>query len=257
MAESETLQVERDAGVATLTLNRPDALNALDVDMLDRLPGLLQQLSEDDSVRCVVVTGAGDRAFCAGGDISGVGDSNVPNPAALVDRLERWSQASVILLEMPKPTLAAVNGTAAGAGMALALACDLRAASESSRLITAFSKLAMSGDFGGSYFLTRLVGPSKARELYFLSEQIRSAEALALGLVNWVVDGPSLGDFAREKALRLADMPPRTYRNMKRNLNAAEHGSLAELVRLEAESMIDTALSEETREAAKKFFEER
>ena len=89
MAESETLQVERDAGVATLTLNRPDALNALDVDMLDRLPGLLQQLSEDDSVRCVVVTGAGDRAFCAGGDISGVGDSNVPNPAALVDQLEQ------------------------------------------------------------------------------------------------------------------------------------------------------------------------
>ena len=257
MTDTESLMLEVESGIATLTLNRPHAYNALDEDMLDRLPDLLRQLSVADEVRCVVVTGAGDQAFCAGGDISSLGDAEVPDPSELVDRLESWSQASVLLHEMPKPTLAVVNGTAAGAGMALALACDLRAVSESARLMTSFVKLAMSGDFGGSYFLTRLVGPSKARELYLLGDAVTADDALTLGLANWVEPSLNLRRFARTIAERLAGIPATTVRNMKRNLNASEDRSLASVVRFEAESMIETAMSEESREAAKAFFDKR
>ena len=254
MAETDSIELTIEARVATLVLNRPKARNALDVRMLDRLPGLLHELSEDEAVRCVVVTGAGDRAFCAGGDISGLGGQEVTQPADLVDRLEAWSQASILLHEMPKPTLAAVNGTAAGAGMALALACDLRMASDNARFITSFAKLAMSGDFGGSYYLTQLVGPSKARELYYLSDRVEAEEALALGLVNWIVPSSELIEQTRATAERLAAMPRLTYRNMKRNLNASLHQDVRAVVRLEAEAMIETVMSEETREAATAFF---
>lgn len=257
MTESNSLDLAIDAGIATLTLNRPDAHNALDVDMLERMPYMLRKLSDDDQVRCVVVTGEGDRAFCAGGDISSLGDAEVPDPSQLVDRLESWSQASVLLHEMPKPTIAVVNGIAAGAGMALALACDLRVASDTARFHSSFVKLAMSGDFGGSYFLTRLVGPSKARELYFLGEATSADDALALGMVNWVVPSASVRGFGRTIAEKLAAVPAITIRNMKRNLSASETEPLARVVRLEAEAMIETAMSEETRAAAKKFFQAR
>jgi 2-(1,2-epoxy-1,2-dihydrophenyl)acetyl-CoA isomerase len=257
MPEENPITLTLEAGVATVELNRPHAHNALDVEMLDRLPRLLRELSEDEAVRCVVITGAGDRAFCAGGDISGLGGQEISQPAELVDRLEGWAQAPILLHEMPMPTLAVVNGTAAGAGMALALACDLRVASENARFITSFARIAMPGDFGGSYFLTQLVGPSKARELYYLSEPVAAEEALTLGIVNWVVPGAELREHARERARRLAAMPRLTSRSMKRNLNASLSESLRRVVRLEAEATIEAAMSEETRAAARAFFEKK
>lgn len=255
MTDANKLEISIEAHVATVVLNRPKAHNALDVEILDRLPGILQALSDDEAVRCVVVTGAGDRAFCAGGDISGVGGADIPDPEGLVDRLEAWSQASVLLHEMPKPTLAAVNGIAAGAGMSLALACDLRVASPAARFVTSFARLAMSGDFGGSYFLPRIVGSAKARELYFLSAPVDSDEALELGLVNWRVEASELHTRTRAIAEQLSRLPRLTYQNMKRNLDASTHRSLREVVRIEAEGMIETAQSARTRAAAAAFFE--
>lgn len=249
------INVNTEADVATVELNRPEAYNTLSVEMLDRLPVLLSELAHDDNVRCVVLTGSGDKAFCAGGDISGLGnDGTIANQAELSQQLEAWGQASLILHEMPKPTLAAVNGATAGAGLALALACDMRIASSHAHFTTAFAKLAMSGDFGGSYFLTQLVGPSKARELYFMSERIDADDALALNLVNWLVPHSELRAQTVKIAERLAAMPALTYRNMKQNLNAALTQDLASVLRQEAVGMIETAMSEETRAAAIAFF---
>lgn len=252
---SSTLNLRMDAGVATVEFNRPDAYNSLNVEMLDSLPILLRELGKDDDVRCIVITGAGNKAFCAGGDISGLVDgNNTPDHSGLVKKLETWGQSSLLLHEMPKPTLAVVNGAAAGAGMALALACDLRIASYSAHFTTAFSKLAMSGDFGGSYFLTRIVGTAKARELYFLSDRIDSETASNLGLVNWRVSDDLLAGKAAAISARLAALPPLTARYIKQNLSDSLHKSASEIIRQESSSMIETAMSKETQQAAMAFF---
>ncbi len=242
-------------GVATLTLNRPEAYNTLDVAMLDALPPLLAELSENPAVRCVVITGWGEKAFCAGGDISGLtGSEETAETKELSERLVAWGQASRLLHEMPKPTLAVVNGAAAGAGMALALACDLRLATSSAHFTPAFSRLAMSGDFGGSYFLTQLVGPSKARELYFFSPRITAEDALDLGLVNWMVNAEELAGKLEEVVSHLVAMPPLTAKYIKQNMNNALVENAAEIIRQESYNMIETALSEETQQAAMAFF---
>jgi len=245
-----------EQGVATIVLNRPAVLNALSVHILDSLPELLCELRDDDAVRCVVITGAGEDAFSAGGDISGLSDG-FGTSNEMVKKIEAWSQAPLLLHEMPKPTLAAVNGTAAGAGMALALACDLRIASDNARFITAFVKLGISGDFGGSYFLTQLVGPAKARELYFLSDGVKAEEAVSLGLVNWLVKAKELRYRTQEIASRLASMPWRTVRAMKRNLNAALTSELRAVIRMEAESQIETGMSEDTFGAVESFLKKK
>lgn len=253
---TESIIVHKEAAVATVLLNRPEVYNTLDVEMLEQLPVLLSELAHDESIRCVVITGSGEKAFCAGGDISSLGnDGAIPDEQELAKKLEGWAQASLILHEMPKPTLASVNGSAAGAGLSLALACDLRIASDNAHFTTSFSKLAMSGDFGGSYFLTQLLGPAKARELYFLSERIDAKSALAMNMINWLVPQNELKSQTKKLSRRLAATPSLTYRNMKRNLNAALTQDLASVLRQEAVGMIETALSEETRAAAAAFFE--
>src|SRR5216683_2414818 len=167
----DVLEVVAD-GVAVLTLNRPDRLNAMSGPMLDALLAALPRLAEDPNVGVVVLTGAG-RGFCAGGDVKMMaegtemaGDTLEERAQGLRDKMEtsRW------LHEMPKPTIAMVRGAAAGAGLSLALACDLRVASDTAKFTTAFARVGYSGDFGGSYFLTRLVGTARARELYFTAE---------------------------------------------------------------------------------------
>ena len=246
MSETQGIRLEVEDHVATVTLDRPDARNAMDVAMLDRLPEVLAELRDAPDVHCIVLTGAGDKAFCAGGDVSGLGDGEgIRDADALADRIDGWAQASVLLHEMPKPTLAAVNGTAAGAGMGLALACDLRIGCERSRFITSFARIAMSGDFGGSHLLTQLVGTAKARELYFLSDPVSAEEALSLGLLNWQVPAADLAERAREVALRLAALPVATQAGMKANLNASLGSRLRDVVRIEAESMAETSLSPE------------
>src|SRR3954451_10098416 len=165
-AQLELLESMED-GIATLTFNRPERMNALSTPIMEGLLQGLPRLAGDPAVKVVVLTGAG-RAFCAGGDVKSMAEGGEQRSAAeATARLRSRMEVSRILHELPKPTIAMINGPAAGAGLAFALACDLRVAGASARLVTAFVRVGLSGDFGGSFFLTRLVGTAKARELYF------------------------------------------------------------------------------------------
>jgi 2-(1,2-epoxy-1,2-dihydrophenyl)acetyl-CoA isomerase len=243
--------------VATLTLNRPDRLNALSAPMLEGLLEALPRLAADAQVAVVVLTGAG-RGFCAGGDVKSMaeGSSQLGMDDA-VQRLRSRMEVSRLLHTIPKPTIAMVNGPAAGAGLAMALACDLRVAAESARFITAFAKVGFSGDFGGSYFLSKLLGNGKARELYYLGEPLDAAQALALGLVNTVVPDVELLHATMALAQRLARGPGVALGLMKQNFNAAETCTLDELLDLEAQHQIQTARTEDHAEAARAFVEKR
>ncbi len=243
--------------VATLTLNRPERLNALSTPMMDGLLEALPRLAADPGIAVVVLTGAG-RGFCAGGDVKSMaeGTSQLGMEDA-VQRLRARMEVSRLLHEIPKPTIAMVNGPAAGAGLSMALACDLRIASESARFITAFVKVGFSGDFGGSYFLSKLVGTGKARELYYNGESLDARQALALGIVNTVVPEFELLDATTALAQRLAHGPGIALGLMKQNFNAAETGTLAQLLDLEALHQVRTARTEDHQEAARAFVEKR
>jgi 2-(1,2-epoxy-1,2-dihydrophenyl)acetyl-CoA isomerase len=255
---SDLLEVVKD-GVAVLTLNRPEKLNAMSPAMLDTMREALPRLADDANVGVVVLTGAG-RGFCAGGDVKAMaegrefgGDTLEEKASALRTQMEvsRW------LHEMPKPTIAMVRGAAAGAGLSLAMACDLRIAGQSARFATAFARVGYSGDFGGSYFLTRLVGTAKARELYYTADILGAEQALALGLANRVVPDAQLEEETMALARRLAAGPRVALRYMKRNMNAAESGSLPELLDLEAWHHTRCGMTEDHREAARAFVDKR
>jgi 2-(1,2-epoxy-1,2-dihydrophenyl)acetyl-CoA isomerase len=244
-------------GVATLTFNRPDRMNALSTPIMEGLLLGLPRLADDPAVRVVVLTGAG-RAFCAGGDVKSMAEGGERrSPAEATAHLRSRMEVSRILHELPKPTIAMINGPAAGAGLAFALACDLRIAGASARLVTAFVRVGFSGDFGGSYFLTRLVGTAKARELYFTGRPVDAEEALSLGLVNRLVPDDQLATVTLELAQSLAHGPAVALSLMKRNMNCAESGGLAELLDMEAAHQVRTGRTEDHREAAKAFVEKR
>ncbi len=253
-------------GVAVVVMNRPERRNALSRDMLTAMSSVLAACETDPSVGCVVLTGAGG-AFCAGGDVKGMADgtgggSTAPAGADLDSRIhaQRISQRATAgrLYKMPKPTIAALPGPAAGAGLSLALACDLRIAAEGAVMTTAFARVGFSGDYGGTYFLSHLVGSAKARELYYLSDRIDMKEALRLGLVNWVVPADQLEARTREIATRLAKGPRVAYRYMKENINRAATGAdIDDCLDLEATHHNHTGLTEDHREAAKAFVEKR
>jgi len=245
-------------GVLTLTLNRPDRLNALSWEMCDRLQRALQQAAEDPAVGAVVLTGAG-RAFCAGGDVKAMAEAKTGLDAyeARVADLRRRMEAARLLHEIPKPTIASVRGPAAGAGLSLALACDLRIAGEEARLTTAFAKVGLSGDFGGHYFLTRIVGTAKARELYLTSPMVGAREALALGLVHRVVADDALEAETRALARSLAAGPRIALGYMKQNLNLAEGASLAMVMDAEAMRHTRCSTTDDHREAAAAFVDKR
>jgi 2-(1,2-epoxy-1,2-dihydrophenyl)acetyl-CoA isomerase len=249
-------------GILTLTLNRPHARNAMSRAMNEALQQQLAQAELDPAVKCVVLTGAGN-AFCAGGDVKGMaaaGDGTVG--AMTIDQAihrQRLNQRATAgkLFKMPKPTVAALPGAAAGAGLSLALACDLRVMASTAILTTAFARVGFSGDYGGTYFLTQLVGSAKARELYFLSERIPADEALRLGLANWVCEPEALAGKTREIALRLAKGPTVALRYMKENLNRAMGGEVDDCLDLEATHHIHCGQTEDHREAARAFVEKR
>jgi len=246
-------------GVAVLTLNRPDRLNAMSRPMLDALLEALPRLAEDPAVGVVVLTGAG-RGFCAGGDVKAMAEGNELGGQTMeekADALRSRMEASRWLHEMPKPSIAMMRGPAAGAGLSMAMACDLRIASDTVRLGTAFARVGYSGDFGGSYFLTQLVGTAKARELYFTADLLDAPQALALGLVNRVVPDARLEEETMALASRLARGPRVAYRYMKRNMNAAETASLKDMLDLEAWHHTRTGMTEDHREAARAFVEKR
>jgi len=243
--------------IATLTLNRPDRLNALSTPILDGLLEALPRLAADPNVAVVVLTGAG-RGFCAGGDVKSMAEgTSLLNVDDAVQRLRGRMEVSRLLHEIPKPTIAMVNGAAAGAGLAMALACDLRVASESARFITAFAKVGFSGDFGGSYFLSKLIGTGRARERYYTGDPMDARQALALGLVSTVVPDFELADATMALARRLASGPGIALGLMKQNFNAAENGTLSQLLDLEALHQVQTARTEDHQEAARAFVEKR
>jgi 2-(1,2-epoxy-1,2-dihydrophenyl)acetyl-CoA isomerase len=262
---TDEVEIEIDEGVATFTLNRPERRNALTQTMLDGLARGLAAVETDDDVGAVVLTGAGG-AFCSGGDVKAMAATNETRAgggrgSSLDARIHRQRlnqrATSVKLWEMPKPTIAAIPGPAAGAGLSLALACDLRYAVEGAFLTTAFARVALSGDYGGTWFLSRLVGTAKARELYYFSERVSADEALSLGLVNAVFGAAVFEAEVTARARRLAAGPRTTYRYMKENLNRAVHGDLAEASDLEVTHHIHSGLTEDHREAAQAFVEKR
>ena len=250
-----------EGGIATLTMNRPEARNALTLEMMDALLEALARLSANPAVRLVVLTGAG-RAFCAGGDVKGfarnvAGGDDLPSFDNKVTTLRARMEVSRWLHEMPKPTLAVIPGPAAGAGFAMALACDMRIAADDAKLTTAFSRIGLSGDFGGSYFLSKLVGPAKAREMYFTAEVLRGDQAHALGLVNRCVPLADLPQAARAYAQELAALPTVAIGYMKRNLNAAGRQSLSEVMDTEAVHMVRTFDTDDHKNAALAFVDKR
>jgi 2-(1,2-epoxy-1,2-dihydrophenyl)acetyl-CoA isomerase len=246
-------------GVAILTLNRPDRLNAMSGEMLDAMLEALPRLADDPAVGAIVLTGAG-RGFCAGGDVKAMAEGREFGGTELEEKaqaLRSRMEVSRWLHEAPKPTIAMVRGAAAGAGLSLALACDLRVASDNARFASAFARVGYSGDFGGSWFLTQLVGTGKARELYYTAAIVDAAQALSLGMVNRVVPDAKLEDETLALARALANGPRVALRYMKRNMNAAERNSLKEHLDLEAWHHTRTGMTEDHREAARAFVEKR
>jgi 2-(1,2-epoxy-1,2-dihydrophenyl)acetyl-CoA isomerase len=251
-----------EEGVLTLTLNRPEARNAMSGAMTAALAAQLAAAELNREVKCVVLTGAG-KGFCAGGDVKGMaasGDGTVgENTIDGAIHRQRVNQRATAgkLFGMPKPTIAALPGAAAGAGLSLALACDLRIMASNAILTTAFARVGFSGDYGGTYFLTQLVGSAKARELYYLSDRVSADEALRLGLANWVCEPEELAAKTREIALRLARGPTVAYRYMKENLNRAMGGDVDDCLDLEATHHVHCGQTQDHREASKAFVEKR
>ncbi|MCP5373001.1 MAG: enoyl-CoA hydratase [Hyphomicrobiales bacterium] len=253
---SDLLETIAD-GVAVLTMNRPERRNALSPEMVAGLLEALPRLAADPGVGAVILTGAGP-AFCAGGDVKAMAARTLDQTleertTALREKMEvsRW------LHEMGKPTIAMVRGAAAGAGLSMALACDMRFAAEGTKMTTAFVNVGFSGDFGGSYFLTHLVGTAKARELYYSGDVILADEALRLGMVNRVYPEDRLEAETRAFAARLAAGPRIAIGYMKRNMNAAEQGTLAACFDGEALHHSRTGMTEDHREATRAFVEKR
>lgn len=263
---SELIETFED-GIATLTMNRPQARNAMGGEMMQAMQEALPRLAADNKVRCVVLTGAGG-AFCAGGDVKGfaaqAGDGGSDEKKSRGFDLEgrahglrQGMELSRILHEMPKPTLAAIPGPAAGAGLSLALACDLRIALDTAKLTTAFSKVGLSGDYGGSFFLPYLVGQAKARELYFTAKVLSGQEAYDIGLVSQVADADNFERATAELAQELASLPTVAVGYMKKNLNAAYGGSLSDTFDREALHMVRCFMTDDHKGAAVAFVEKR
>ena len=256
---SDTIRVERKGGVATLAMNRPERMNSLTTELMETLAIRLREVAHDPEVRVVVLTGTGDRAFSAGADLApdaGNTASRSREPESLeasIDRLQRFQESSLLLHTMHKPTVAAINGAAAGASFSMACACDFRLMSDHAIATTAFARIGFSGDFGGAYFITQLVGTAVARELYMLGERIDAQRALELGLVHRVFGQDVFRKEVHAFAERLAEGPPIAYRYMKRNLNLAQQLHVREILDLEAEAMMRTGRSEDFANATAAF----
>ena len=246
-----------EARVASLTLQRPEARNALTLEMKQALAKLVPALGADPRVGCVLLSGAGG-AFCAGGDTKLMAREGKPASPEERKRQLRWEHGIVAaLFELEKPTLAALSGPAAGAGFALALACDLRIAAQSAFVTAAYAKLGLSGDYGGSWLLTKLVGPARAREIYFTGDRLDARECERLGIVNRVVPDAELAPAALALAQRIAAGPPIALRYMKENLNRALGESLRACLDAEAERMVQSATTNDYLEAVRAFQEKR
>ena len=268
---ADTVLYEASDGVATVTLNRPHRLNAIGDDLLDRLLDTLERVASDDDVRAMVLTGAG-RGFCPGADVAslaGASDASTPDPdpdpesdpdadapvpfQTQVGRTRRWMRIPELLWGMSKPTIAAVNGACAGAGLSWAMACDLRFAARSAVFRTAFVGVGASGDYGLAWTLPRVVGWGRARELLFLNAKVSADEARSLGMVAAVYDDDALLPAVQAVARELARVQRVGLRGLKQNLLDAEAMSLAEQLNVESERLMRSLGTEESRAAAAAF----
>jgi enoyl-CoA hydratase/carnithine racemase len=261
---TDELIAEIDSHVAIVTLNRPHARNALSDALSPALRRILPRLADDDDVRSLLVTGAGT-AFCAGGDVKGMAAVRGGEPRevrltpeeVVEDLRVRQMTLTGALYDFPKPTLAALPGPAAGAGLSIALACDLRIAAKSAFVTTAFANIGLSGDYGASFFLTQLVGTARARELFYGAERIDAERCEELGIVNRVVPDERLRAEAFSWARELASGPTVAYRIMKQNLDRALRADLSTCLAGEAAGLVASASTEDHREAVRAFVEKR
>lgn len=255
MSDFQTLIWSQDGFVATVTLNRPAKKNAMSWQMFEEIAVAFDRAASDDSVRCLVVTGAGD-AFCSGADLTD-GDNLVSSPFELKERMRKIHRIAAAVALCPKPTIARVTGIAAGAGCNLALACDLIVASDEAAFAELFVKRGLVVDFGGSWALTRTLPLHRAKELALLGDIISAAEAERLGLLNRLCTPAEIDDVVAEIAAKLAAQPPRTVALIKENLNRANERSIE--ANLDAESLSQALCfaSEDTREAVLAFVEKR
>lgn len=256
---ADILKQELTDGLLILTMNRPERNNALNGELLTALRDASAAASEDPQVRAVLLTGAGGY-FCVGGDVKAMNEGQGRNLSfgervySLRDRMN----VSRYLHEMPKPTIAAIEGAAAGAGLSMALACDFRICADNAKITTAFAKVGLSGDFGGTYFLSQIVGAAKARELYLLSTKLSGREAAELGIVTRAVSADSVMEEALAFARELASGPTFTLGKIKQNLNlAGSGGSLTECLDKEARNQTLCANTRDHKEAAAAFVEKR
>lgn len=276
MSEAILLSELKDH-VLTLTLNRPQQRNALNPPLMRALYDALNDAAEDARVRCVVLRGAG-KDFCAGGDIAAAKDANDkkeltaaeqaqeelrkakrgPNSSEyMLNWLTRSGDSSRLLNQMPKPTIAVLHGNVVGAGVGLATGCDFRVVADDTRFMAGFIKIGYSGDFGGSYFMTRLVGPTKAREFYMLNARIDAQEAARLGLATRLTTAEQADAVAQELAAQLAASPPLSLRYMKKNINTAADHPLERAFEVEVMNQHRIGASEDSKEALRAMFEKR
>lgn len=254
--------VEVDTRVATITLNRPEARNALSDNLTPALRTQIKACGDNPEVGALLITGAG-KAFCAGGNVKGMGAHRDPNKrdmsfdAKVVDLQERQRLLTGALVALRKPTIAALPGPAVGAGLALAMACDIRIAAQSAFISTGYARIALSGDYGIAWLLTRLVGTARARELMFTSERVEAARCEAIGLVNRVVPDEQLQNEAFEFARSLAEGPALALRAMKDNLDEALSLDFNAARDREAERLIGLTTTADHKEAVQAFIDKR
>lgn len=270
MSDENILTQVDEHGIATVTLNRPQAKNAFTTPMQMHMVQLFHDLGRDPGVRVVILTGAGD-AFCTGGDVKALGAPDLSDPIAQkwanepvwtdaegrLDRLNYFVQASLKLHQMGKPTIAMMRGAIAGAGVSLALACDFRIAARSAFWVTSFTRIGTSGDFGISYFLTKLVGPSKAMELLMLGDRLTAEQSDALGLLTRLVEVDGLVAETQAFARRLAAGPPVALRGIKQNVQAALDENVERAIAIESRNMVRSRLTQDAKEAMAAFADKR
>jgi enoyl-CoA hydratase/carnithine racemase len=256
---TELLCSVRD-GVALITLNRPEARNAMSDKMTPALRTQIRERGEDANVGTILITGAGT-AFCSGGDVKGMGGRGPRGQMTFEERLGdlRWRQAALTgaLVAVRKPTIAALPGAAAGAGLAIALACDIRIAAQSAFVSTGYAKVGLSGDYGIAWLLTRTIGSARARELMLTAERVDAERCERIGLVNRVVPDDKLRDEAFEFAKSLANGPRVALRNMKDNLDDALHIDYPTALHREAERLVQASRTADHKEAVQAFVEKR
>jgi 2-(1,2-epoxy-1,2-dihydrophenyl)acetyl-CoA isomerase len=257
MPAGPVLLEARHDGIVTLVMNRPDRLNALNNELAAALNEALGRVAGDESVRVVVVTGAG-RAFCAGGDLGLIGKGRASGRTQELEPLLRAGmQIGVKMRTMPQPVIAAVNGAAAGAGMNIALAADIRIAAEEAMFGQNFAKVGLFPDYGGTYFLPQLVGPAKAAELFYTGDMIDAKTALSLGIVNHMVPAAQLEAEVKALAQKIAQGPPLAIRAVKKTLFASEEKALLDALENEVQEQMRCFFSEDCGEGIRAFFEKR